>query len=128
MGYYEKSMAAYGDYLYVLFRVLVGIVFFLHGWMKFAGGMAQGLMLAAALIEVVGGAALVLGLFTRLVATVTVLEMIVAFFKAHFPQGLNPLANHGEPAVLFFAAFLVLIVYGSRKWSLERTLLKKEFF
>ena len=128
MTYYEKSMAQYGDYLYVVFRALIGVMFLLHGWMKFTAGIAHGLMLAAAIIEVVAGAAILLGLFTRLVATIAALEMLIAFFTVHFPSGLNPLANQGEPAVLFFAAFLVLIVYGSRKWSLEKALLKKQVF
>src|SRR3989344_3370668 len=108
MGYCDKCVQKYGDYLYVLFRAIVGLLFFMHGWSKFAGGFAQGLMLVAAIIEVVAGIGIFFGLFTRGLATVSAIEMAVAFFMAHAPNGLNPIANGGEPAVLFFAAFLVL--------------------
>lgn len=128
MGYCDKCVQKYGDYLYVLFRALIGVLFFMHGWSKFAGGMTQGVFLAAAIIEVVAGIGIFFGLFTRALATVSAVEMAVAFFMAHAPNGLNPLANQGEPAVLFFAAFLVLIVYGSKKWSLEQAAMKKEVF
>lgn len=128
MGYCDKCVTKYGDYLYVVFRALIGVLFFMHGWMKFAGGMAQGLFLAAAIIEVVAGVGIFFGLFTRALATVSAVEMAVAFFMMHAPKGLNPLANEGEVAVLFFAAFLVLSVYGSKKLSVEQALLKKEMF
>lgn len=128
MGYCEKCVTEYGDYLYVVFRALIGVLFFMHGWVKFTGGMAQGLFLAAAIIEVVAGVGIFFGLFTRALATVSAVEMAVAFFMVHAPKGLNPLANEGEVAVLFFAAFLVLAVYGSKKWSVEQALLKKEMF
>jgi len=128
MGYCDKCVQKYGDYLYVVFRAIVGLLFFLHGWSKFAGGYAQGLMLAAGIIEVVAGIGIFFGLFTRGLASISAIEMAVAFFMAHVPNGWNPLANGGEPAVLFFAAFLVLSVYGNKKWSLEKALLKKEVF
>mgnify|MGYP001610438531 CR=1 FL=1 len=128
MGYCEKCITKYGDYLYVLFRALIGLLFFMHGWSKFAGGFAQGVYLAAAIIEVVAGVGIFFGMFTRALATVSAVEMAVAFFMVHVPQGLNPLANQGEAAVLYFAAFLVLAVYGNKKWNLEQMLLKKEMF
>lgn len=128
MGYCDKCVTKYGDYLYVLFRALIGVLFFMHGWSKFAGGMAQGLMLAAGLIEIVAGVGIFFGLFTRALATLGAIQMVVAFFMVHAKQGLNPLANGGELAVLYFAAFLVLSIYGNKKWSAEKALLKKETF
>ncbi len=128
MSYCDKCVQKYGDYLYVLFRALIGLLFFMHGWGKFAAGMAQGLMLVAAIVEVVAGVGIFLGVFTRLLSTLGAIQMVVAYFMVHAKQGLNPLANGGELAVLFFAAFLVLIVYGNKKWSVEKALLKKEVF
>ena len=128
MGYCDKCVTKYGDYLYVLFRAIIGLLFFMHGWSKFAGGMAQGLMLAAAIVEVVAGVGIFLGVFTRALSTLGAIQMAVAFFMVHAKQGLNPLANGGELAVLYFAAFLVLAVYGNKKWSVEKALLKKEVF
>ena len=54
--------------------------------------------------------------------------MIVALLFVHFPQGINPLANGGEAALLNLAAFLVMKAYGAGKWSLEKALWKKEMF
>ena len=137
MGYCTRFNEKYSGSIYVVFRVLVGLLFLQHGgqklfgWFGGLGGSAAplfSLMGLAGVIEFVGGLALVLGLFTRLVATITATEMLVAFFKAHFPQTWVPVLNQGEPALLFFAAFLVLIIYGSGKWSLEQALFKKETF
>ncbi len=137
MGYCTRFNEKYSGSIYVVFRVLVGLLFLQHGgqklfgWFGRLGGSAAplfSLMGLAGVIEFVGGLALVLGLFTRLVATITATEMLVAFFKAHFPQTWVPVLNQGEPALLFFAAFLVLIIYGSGKWSLEQALFKKETF
>ena len=131
MGYCSKCVDKYSGYFYLVFRVLIGVLFFMHGWMKFSGSNPAAfgsLFWFAGAIEVVAGVLLVLGLFSRLVATVTAIEMIVAWFVAHVSRGWNPLANGGEAAVLFLAAFLVVIVYGNGKLSLEPKLWKKELF
>ena len=67
-------------------------------------------------------------MFTRLAAAVSAIEMVIAYFKVHAPNGLIPLVNQGELALLYFVAFLVLMVYGAGKWSLEKALMKKEAF
>ena len=118
-----------GPWFYLVFRLLVGLLFFMHGLVKFTGDQAPGgLFLVAGILELVIGAGVILGLFTRGLALVGAVEMLVAFLMVHAKNGLNPLANQGEPAVLFFAAFLVLMTYGAQKWCLEKTLMKKEMF
>jgi putative oxidoreductase len=117
--------------LYFVFRVLVGFLFLLHGGQKLFGwfggiGELNNMMMAAGMIEFVGGLFILLGLFTSFVALITAVEIAVAYFIVHLPQGVLPIANGGEPAALFFLAFLVLIGYGAGKWSLERAILRKE--
>ena len=112
------------DYFYFVFRVIVGFTFFLHGWMKVSNYMARNiapgsLMFFAMLIEVIVGIFLIIGLFTRYSAGIAAIEMVVAYFKVHAPQAVSPLANKGEPALLFFAAFLVLVAFGARKWAVD---------
>jgi len=121
---------------------LVGFLFLQHGgqklfgWFGGLGGDGQGVALfsligAAGLIEFIGGLFVILGLFTRLAALVVVIELIIAYVKSHAPKGWNPFifgGNGGELALLFLAAFLVLVVYGSGKWGFEKALLKKEYF
>jgi putative oxidoreductase len=111
---------------YVVFRVIVGIVFFLHGWMKLQGinsGSIElmSLMGLAMFIEIIGGLLIVLGLFTRTTATIVALEMAYAFLGTHakWTLNLNPLANKGEAALLFFAIALALIAKGAGKYSID---------
>jgi putative oxidoreductase len=116
-------------YWYSIFRIIIGVLFILHGAMKFGKGIpASPLFLAAGIIEIVGGTLITLGLWTRLVAAITAIEMGVAYFMAHAPKGLSPLGNGGEAAVLFFVAFLVLLVHGGGKFTIEHLIRKKEFF
>ncbi len=135
MGLVEKY--ANKDYFYFVFRVFVGLLFLQHGLQKLFGmfGGLGGqpaelfsLMGLAGIIETFGGVAIALGLFTRLVAFVTAVEMAVAYFMAHAPNGPIPLTNFGELPLLYFASFLVIMVYGAGKWSLEKALMKKEVF
>lgn len=117
-------------YLYTVFRVLVGVLFFLHGYMKIVTNAmpVTSFMGFIGLVELLVGLGVFLGVLTRLAALSGAIVMIGAFVKVHLPQGLNPLANGGEPAVLFLAAFLVLLAYGNGKLNLEQYLWKKEIF
>ena len=135
MGLIEKY--ANKDYFYFVFRVFVGLLFLQHGLQKIfgmfggVGGNTVPLMSlfgAAGLIELIAGIAIALGLFTRLAAVVSAIEMLVAYFMVHAPNGLIPLVNQGELALLYVASFLVLMAYGAGKWSLEKAIMKKEFF
>ena len=127
------------DYLYFIFRVFIGLLFLQHGLQKLFGafggiaGNGQPVELfslfgLAGLIEFVAGIAIAVGLFTRLAAFISAIEMVVAYFMVHIPNGLIPLLNQGELALLYFASFLVIMVYGAGKWSLEKALMKKEAF
>lgn len=110
---------------YFIFRLLVGLLFFMHGAQKLLGWFSDNepvafmsLMGLAGIIELVGGLAIVLGIFTRPVAFIGALEMLVAYFMVHAPNGANPLLNKGELALLYFAAFLVLATQGAGKFAL----------
>ena len=125
------------DYLYFIFRIFIGLLFAQHGLQKIlgafggVGGKAVPLMSlfgAAGLIELIAGFAIAFGVFTRLAAFISAIEMLVAYFMAHAPGGLIPIVNKGELALLYFAAFLVLMKTGAGKWSAEKAILKKEFF
>ena len=122
------------DYPYFVFRVFVGLLFAQHGFQKlfgmFGGKAAElfSLMGLAGTVEFIGGLAIAFGLFTRLAAFISAVEMLVAYFMAHAGTSLIPIINKGELALLYFASFLVLMVYGAKKWSLESAILKKEVF
>ena len=132
MGMCEKYINK--DYAYFIFRVLVGLLFLQHGLQKlfgmFGGKSAElfSIMGLAGIIEFLAGISIALGIFARFGAFFAALQMAVAYFMAHAPQGLIPILNMGELALLYFAAFLAIMAFGARRWSLEKAIFKKEFF
>jgi len=79
----------------------------------------------AGMFELVGGALLVLGLFTRPVAFVLSGEMAAAYFIEHLPRGFFPVLNHGDLAVALCFVFLYLACAGGGPWSLDAMMRKK---
>ncbi len=71
------------------------------------------------LLEVIGGALLLLGLFTRPIAFVLAGEMAVAYFQFHFPKSFWPTVNQGVPAVLYCFVFLYFSAAGAGPWSID---------
>ncbi|TAJ79648.1 MAG: DoxX family protein [Sphingobium sp.] len=125
----QSSVASvWAPRLLSVFRIVTGILFLAHGLVKLFGfpeGAAPGqvplvsLFGLAAVLELVGGAAIVLGLFTRPVAFVLAGQMAVAYFMAHAPQGFYPVLNAGELAILYTFAFLYFAAAGAGPWSLD---------
>jgi putative oxidoreductase len=116
-----------------LLRIVAGVLFICPGGMKLlgwfgglpghpGGGGLPPLLLAAGWIELVGGVAILLGLFTRPVAFITSGEMAFAYFIGHFPRGFWPILNNGQPAVLFCFIFLFLSANGAGPFSLDHVL------
>ena len=115
---------------FVLLRVVSGLLFFQAGSLKlfgWFGGMPghpgpADLMSQVGIggvLEVFGGIAIMLGLFTRPVAFVLSGEMAVAYWQFHAPHGAWPILNHGESAVLFCFIFLYMAAHGGGEWSLD---------
>ena len=119
-----KFLNRYAEPFYALLRIVSGLVFAIHGAQKLLG-MFGGqrvdapLMVLAGIIALGGGLLIALGLFAAPAAFVASGEMAVAFFKAHFPQGWNPVENGGEAATLYAFIFLYIAARGSGIWSLD---------
>jgi|SRR3989344_772744 len=126
-NFFEKKY----DIFYAICRVLVGFLFMAHGAQKLFGvfgGTKQTLMSlmgAAGIIEFIGGIAIMIGLYTSYVAIIAAIVMLVAYFKAHAANGLMPIVNKGELALLYFAVFLVIMAQGSRKFAVDNLFKKK---
>jgi putative oxidoreductase len=110
-------------------RIVVGLLFLEHGTSKYLGFPAEHRPLeplsmsgAGGLLELFGGALIVLGLFTRPVAFLLSGEMAVAYFYAHFPRNFFPVINGGDAAILYCFVFLYLIFAGGGPWSLDALL------
>ncbi|MDD5026028.1 MAG: DoxX family protein [Candidatus Peribacteraceae bacterium] len=117
---------------YLLFRVLVGLLFLQHGLQKLGlldGQFSvQGFMGFVGICELLGGIALVAGFWTRLVAVLGSILLIGAYVTAHMGNGLLPIQNRGELALLYVACFAILFVYGARSASIEWWIFKRELF
>lgn len=107
-----------------LLRIIVGLGFVQHGCSKFFGVPPfpmplTPLFIAAGVLELGGGALILLGLFTRPVAFVLSGMSAVAYFMVHFPQSVFPAANGGEAAMLYCFVFLYLAAAGPGPISLD---------
>jgi len=134
----ENFLAAYRPQLLSLFRFITGLLLLQYGIAKifkfpvlpyFAN--IPPLITAAGAIELVGGALLLLGLFTRPVAFILAGEMAFAYFLGHMFKGgveapvFLPLINGGTAAILFCFACLYLATAGGGPYSLDAMMRKK---
>jgi putative oxidoreductase len=109
-----------------VFRIVVGLSLWLHATATLFGWpVATAVPLGtwpqwwAGIIELIVGALITVGLFTRPAAFIASGAMAVAYFWQHFPSGFWPIANKGEPAVLLCFAFLLLVFTGPGVIALE---------
>jgi len=127
-GLVAKYIAFAPQFLSAL-RIISAFMFMLAGTSKlfaFPAGMPGGGTVPVlsqigigGVLEVVGGALLLVGLFTRPVAFVLAGEMAVAYFQFHFPKSFWPTVNQGVPAVLYCFVFLYLSAAGPGPWSID---------
>ena len=110
-----------------ILRIVSAVLFFEHGSAKLFGFPASSfspevmsLPWIAGVLEVVGGALLILGLFTRPVAFILSGQMAVAYWMAHHKaDNIFPATNGGDAAILFCFIFLYLVFAGGGSWSLD---------
>jgi putative oxidoreductase len=113
-----------------LLRIVAGYLVLQHGTAKLLGyphvAMFDNLQImslfgAAGIIELVGGALILVGLFVRPAAFILSGEMAAAYFIGHVPHGnfLFPTLNQGEAAVIYCFVFLFLAAAGGGVWSID---------
>jgi len=120
-------LKAYEGQIYALVRIVVGFLFLCHGVQKLMAGlggeipaeMPAPMFWTATLVELVGGALVMLGLAAGWAAFVCSGQMMVAYFLAHQKDGLLPIQNRGELAALYSWIFLLIAVRGSGIWSVD---------
>ncbi|HEX9821469.1 MAG TPA: DoxX family protein [Methylomirabilota bacterium] len=111
-----------------LLRAGAGVLFLQHGLQKVFGSLGgtavplASMLGIAGLLELVGGALLILGLWTRPVALVLAIEMLAAFVIAHLPRGGWPIQNGGELPLLYALVFLFLAARGGGPLSVDARL------
>ena len=124
--------AGLAPYLLSVLRIVAASMFLqagtvkLFGWpMAMPGGGAPPMLSQiwfGAMLELIGGTLLFVGLFTRPVAFLLSGEMAVAYFQFHQPNGFWPIVNQGQPAVLYCFIWLYFSAAGPGPWSLDALL------
>jgi putative oxidoreductase len=122
----------YAPQIQGIVRIVIGLLFLEHGTAKIlsfplAAGAAPHVFNLmsfpagpAGVIEVIAGALIVLGLFSRYAAFIASGEMAFAFFLAHFPRSPFPLLNGGGEAVGFCMIFLLLAATGPGAFAINK--------
>ena len=137
----------YTDEFYLLFRLIFAFLVFLHGAQKAfvwnfppPGSGPPDIVYVAGWVELVAAFLVGLGVLTRLGAGALVVTMMVAYFMVHAPNGILPHlypnppgdmgsafgAHGGEVTILWFACAGIIGILGSRKYGIERLILKRE--
>ena len=113
-------------------RIVAALLFFEHGSFKLLGFPPSdhspeflSLSWIAGAFELVGGAFLIVGLFTRPVAFILAGEMAFAYWMAHAPQSPFPVVNGGDAVILYCFVFLYLAFAGGGPWSLDALLRRR---
>lgn len=134
MSIFEPAPPPWTSRILSVLRIVAGLVFLMAGTMKLFGfppppsgmpamptipGVPMWEMELAGILETFGGAAILLGLFTRPVAFLLAGEMAVAYFQVQFPLSVFPTSNGGVPTVLFCFIFLYFVFAGGGAWSLD---------
>ncbi|CAN5138405.1 DoxX family protein [soil metagenome] len=127
-----EFLAPYRPQLLSVLRIITGLLLFQYGVAKlfkfpvlpyFAN--IPPLITFAGALELILGALLIAGLFTRLSAFILAGEMAAAYFMGHmFKTGepvFLPLLNGGTAAILFCFTCLYLASAGAGPWSIDAT-------
>jgi putative oxidoreductase len=124
-------LSKYEPTLLSVLRIVAGLLFLEHGMQKIfhfppmttaIPANALPIIMAAGVIELVGGLLLVLGIFTRITAFICSGEMAIGYWLVHVPRGgFFPAVNMGDGAILFCFVFLYIAAAGPGPYALVRS-------
>lgn len=116
-----------------ILRIVAALIFMEHGTQKILGFPAStihppilSMPGTAGLLELIGGALLLIGLFSRPVAFLLAGEMAVGYFLVHAPKSFFPALNGGDAAILFCFVFLYFFFAGPGPWSVDARIRSNE--
>jgi len=121
----DRWLSRYSDVAYAALRIVAGLLFACHGAQKLFGVLGghraeEPLMMAAGVIELVGGVLIAIGLLTSWAAFLCSGQMAYAYFTVHFAKGgFWPIVNKGELAVVYCFLFLYFAARGSGRYSVD---------
>lgn len=134
-----KCSDNFRDWMLLILRVIVGVMFAAHGFQKIGLGADQvasffsstGIIFPLffayfiTYLELVGGIFLILGLFTHWLSKLFAFEMLVAFFMVHINNGIFVDNGGFELVAVIFGAVLVLMAFGPGKFAIDDLLKKR---
>jgi len=123
----------WGGFAPMVLRIATGLIFAMHGYQKLSGGlegttgflaslgfpMASVLAVILIAVELLGGIALILGLFTHWAAKLTAVVALVALFTVHVSKGFFLATGGYEFIILLLAASISLMITGAGSYSLD---------
>ncbi len=123
----ETVRAKWAQIVLSIARIFIALFYMQHGLSKYFGFPAPppanfhifALFGLAGAIEIIGGALLLIGLFTRQAAFIMSGEMAVAYFINRPPRGFFPLLNGGELEATYCFVFLIFVAVGGGSWSVD---------
>ncbi|MDF2095687.1 DoxX family protein [Aquibaculum arenosum] len=125
----EHRLAALASPMLSVLRIMSGLLFLAHGTQKFLyfpGGDSAGFGWTfahpgayAGLVELVAGALIAVGLFTRPAAFLASGTMAFAYFMGHASQSFWPVNNGGDAAILYCFLFLYFVFAGAGPISID---------
>lgn len=129
----QDAWSRYAPHVLSIVRIVVALLFFEHGLSKLFGFPQPSpspalfsLSWFAGAIELVGGALLAVGLFSRTAAFIMSGEMAFAYFVSHAPRDFFPINNRGDAAILYCFIFLYIAFAGGGQWSLDAILARRK--
>ena len=131
----KTLLAPWSSQLLSILRIVTGFLFIcprhaesarISGAVAASGRVLVAFAGVAGALELVGGALMIIGLFTRPVAFILSGLMAFAYFIAHAPQGFWPIVNRGELAALYSFVFLYFAAAGGGPWSLDQALRRRD--
>jgi putative oxidoreductase len=132
----NETLAAWTPRALSVLRIIAGLLIIQHGMGKILGFPAfpmyanvqlMSLSGVAGIIELIGGALLIVGLWTQPVAFILSGELAFAYFIGHMFKAapvFHPLLNGGTLAALYCFTFLYLSTAGAGPWSLDASMKK----
>jgi len=128
------GLARLAPYALSLLRIMAALLFVEHGLSKFFGFPSAtaphpalfDLEWFSAVIELVGGVLLTLGLFTRVAALIMSGEMAVGYFLVHAPHSFYPYLNGGELAIMYCFVFFYLVFAGPGPLSIDALIFRRD--
>jgi putative oxidoreductase len=126
----QQQLTDKSPYALGILRIMSGLLFLAHGTQKFLAfppgeRAGSGWDFASAgdvagLIELIAGALIAAGLFTRPAAFLASGTMAAAYFMGHAAESFWPIVNGGELAILYCFIFLLLVFTGPGAFSLDQ--------